>query len=63
MQLINCVSSYLQKVLKDFNGTAIVAFCSIPLAPSATVFSNDLALYVKDLTLLVSSISICYFIF
>ena len=48
--LINCISSDLQKLRKYFNGTAI------PLAPSASVFFNNLALYMKDLKLLVFSI-------
>ena len=48
LQLINGVSSNLQKLLKYFNGTAIVAFLKIPLvafgAGLATVFPNNLAL-------------------
>ena len=38
LQLINCISSDLQKLLKYFNGLAIVAFLKIPFAPSAIVF-------------------------
>ena len=43
LQLINGVSSDLQKLLKYFNGTAIVTFFSIPLAALSawtTVFSS-----------------------
>ena len=51
LQLINGVSRDLQKLLKYFNGTAIIAFPKTPFAPSATVFSNNLALYLEDLKL------------
>ena len=33
LQLINGISSNLQKLLKYFNDTAIVAFLKIPFAP------------------------------
>ena len=56
MQLINGISSDLQKLLKYFNGTEIDAFFKIQFAPSATVHSNNLALYLIDLKL--SSLSI-----
>ena len=49
LQLINGISSDHQKLLKYFNGTAIVAFFRISFAQSASVFSNNLALYLKDL--------------
>ena len=49
--LINGISSDLQKLLKCFNGTAIVAFPRIPFAPSS-VFLYNLALCSKDLKLL-----------
>ena len=53
--------SDLQKLLKYFNGKAIVAFFGISLASfeatCATVVSNNLALYVKDLKLLLSTTS------
>ena len=55
--LINGISSDLQKLLKYLNSTAIVAFFKIPFAPSASVFSNNLALYSKDLKLLLLAIS------
>ena len=49
LQFINCLSSDLQKLLKYFNDTAIVAFFRIPLAlfgaDWATVFPNKLALF------------------
>ena len=56
MQLINGFSSYHQKLLRQFNGTAIVAFFRIPFASSAPVFPYNLALCLKDLKLLLSSI-------
>ena len=56
-QLINGISSDIQKLLKFCNGTAIVAFLEIRLAASgadcATLFPNNFALYLKDLKLLV----------
>ena len=51
------ISSDLQKLLRYFNGTAIVVFFNIPFAPSATVFPNNLALYSKDLKLKVFALS------
>ena len=45
LQLISGISIDCQKLLKYFNGTAIVAFFRIELFPSATAFSNNLALY------------------
>ena len=51
LQLIHSISRDLQKLLKYFNGTGIVAFLKIIFAASATVFSNNLALYLKDLKL------------
>ena len=45
LQLINDISSDLQKLLKCFNDTAIVAFFRILFAQSASVFPNNLALY------------------
>ena len=38
LQLINDISSDLQKLLKYFNGTAIVTFLAILFASNATVF-------------------------
>ena len=52
MQLINGISSDLQKLFKYFDGTAVVPFLKALFAPSATVFPNNLALYLKDLKLL-----------
>ena len=43
--------------LKYFNGKAIAAFFRVPFASSASVFHNNLALYLKDLQLLLLSIS------
>ena len=57
LQLINGISSDL-KLLQYFNGTEIVAFFSIPLAPPANVFPINLALYVKYLKSLVLLISV-----
>ena len=60
LQLINNILSDLQKLLKNFHGKAIDAFVKIPLAVFgagwATVVSNNLALYLKDLKLLVFTI-------
>ena len=56
LQLISGISSNLQKLLKYFNGTAIIAFLTIPLASFGlswtTVFPNILDLCSKDLKLL-----------
>ena len=49
LQLINGTSSFLQKLLKYFNGTAIVTFFKSLFAPFSAVFSNNLALDSKDL--------------
>ena len=57
LQLNKGISSDLQKWLKYFNGTATVAFFSIPFVPSASVFPNNLDLYSKDLKLLSLAIS------
>ena len=56
-QLTNGISSDLQKLLKYFNGTAIVTLLKIQLFPSAIVSSNNLALYMKDLKLILLAIS------
>ena len=60
LQLINYISRDLQKLLKYFSGTAIVAFFRIPLAlirvSLATVFPKNIVLYLKDLKLSVFSI-------
>ena len=45
LQLINDISSDLQKLPKYFNGTARVTFFRIPFAPSVSVFPNNLTLY------------------
>ena len=55
LQLINDISSDLKKLLNYLNDTAFVAFLRIPLVSSASVFSNNLALYLKDLKLSVFS--------
>ena len=49
--LINGISSDFQKLLKYFNSTASVVFLKIPLAPSDSVFFNELPLYMKNLKL------------
>ena len=41
-QLVNGILSDLQKLLRYFNGTAIIAFFRISLLPSAAVFLNNL---------------------
>ena len=53
LKLINGISSDIQKLVKYFNGIEIVPFLKIPFAASASVVSNNLALYLKDLKLLV----------
>ena len=49
LQLVNGISSDLQKLLKYFHGLDIVSFFGIPLtsfgAACATVFSNNYASY------------------
>ena len=57
LQSINDILSNLQKLLKYFNGTAIVASFRIPLTPSVSVISNTLALYINDLKLTLLNIS------
>ena len=57
LQLVNGISNDIQKLLKYFNGTSIVAFFRIPIASSASVLPKNLALYLKDLKLLVLAIS------
>ena len=53
LQLISCISNDLQKLLKHFDGRAIVSFFEIPFAVfvsvRATAFSNNLAFYFKNL--------------
>ena len=55
LQLINDISSDLQKLIKYFNGAAIFVLPKIPFAAFgagwATMFSNNLALYLKELKL------------
>ena len=46
LQLINGISTNLQKLLRYFNGTAIVTFSRIPFA---AVLPINLVLYKKDL--------------
>ena len=55
LQLIAGISNDLQKLLRCFNDTAIVAVPKIELFPSATLLSNTLALYLKDLKALWSA--------
>ena len=61
LQLITDISSDLQKLLKYFNSTVIVAFFRIPLAKFGlgwtTMFPNNLALHSKYLKLLLLAIS------
>ena len=55
LHLINVLSSDLHKLLRYFNGTVIAVSFKIPFAHSGSVFSNNLDLYLKDLTALLSS--------
>ena len=61
LELINRISSDLQKLLKYFNSTAIITFFRISIAAFdvgwAAVFPNNLALYLKELNLLSLAIS------
>ena len=57
LQLINGISSDLQKLLRYSNGTGIVAFFKILFALPASIFPNNLALYWKDLKSPVFSMS------
>ena len=49
LQLINCISSHLNKLLKYFNWAAIVASVKIQIILSASVFPINLVLYLRDL--------------
>ena len=52
LQLIHDISSDYQKLLSDFNGTAIFAFSRTLVA---AVLPNNLVFYLKDLKSLVSA--------
>ena len=54
---MNSISNDLQKLLKYFNSRAIVAFFEVSFAPTTSIFFNNLALYSKDLKLLLLAIS------
>ena len=54
---MNSISNDLQKLLKYFNGRAIVTFFEVSFAPTASIFFNNLALYSKDLKLLLLATS------
>ena len=59
-QLIHGIYFNIQKLVKYFNGTPIVAFVRIPseaLSAWGPVFSNHLTLYSKDLKLVSLTIS------
>ena len=56
LQLTNSISSDLQKLLKYFHGTSIVAFFKILLASPVSVLYNNLDLCIKDLKLLILAI-------
>ena len=62
LQLSNGTSSDLQKLLKYFNGTAIVAFffefLYLDLEDLERLLPNNLTLYLEDLKLLVLAISV-----
>ena len=46
--ITNCISSDLQKLLKYFNGTEVVAFLRTPFVSTALLFPNRLTLYSKN---------------
>ena len=52
LQLINCISNDLQKLLKYVNGAAVAAFFRIPLALFGLGWASVLALCLKNLKLL-----------
>ena len=54
LKLINSILGDLQKLLRYFNDTAIVSFFRIPFNSLAFVFPNNLALYSKELKLLLA---------
>ena len=58
LQLINGTSSDLQKLLRYFNGRQFLQFFRIPLLLLATVFPNNLTLYLEDLKKSVFAISL-----
>ena len=53
LQLINGILIDLPKLLKILMAKQMLHFFRIPLAPSSSVFPNNLAIYLKDLKLLV----------
>ena len=57
LKFINGISSDLKTLLRCFNGTAIVVFFQIPFILYTTVFPNNLALLLKYLKTLTSTIS------
>ena len=52
LQLINGNSSDLQKLLKYFDGSDIIAFLDIPFTPSTSAYPNNSVLYLKKSKLL-----------
>ena len=54
---INGISRDLQILLAYFNGAANVVFLMIPFTPSASMFYNNLSLYLNDLRSLVFAMS------
>ena len=56
-QLINDISSNLEKLLKYFNGRGIIAILKFLFASSISVFPNNLVLYLKELKLSLLAIS------
>ena len=57
LQLINGISSDLRTLLRYFNSAAIFVFSKNPFVPSASVFPNKLALYLKHMKALPSAIT------
>ena len=55
---MNSISNDLQELIKFFNGTGITAFLKTPLAPTVTVFYNNLDLYLQKIKLIIIS-NIC----
>ena len=56
-QLLNGISHDIQKLLNYFSGKAIFAFLTTLLLPPATKSSNKLDLYLKDVELVVLTLT------
>ena len=57
LQLINEISSDLQKLPRYFDGTAIVVFLKSSFGSSAPLIPNNLTLYLQPYKIIITSIS------